>query len=138
VFDDTGDPILAKATGLPKIVLGGSNVSITGGSTSGGGTFGNNPGGPPVGGVTAPGQSPGTFSGGNDIEVAGPDPGFDSSGNPTAVDWLIQINAAPGKYRYFCYIHPGRHGTLNVVNPNQPTTTQAEIHAVSATQFATD
>jgi plastocyanin len=113
-------------------------VSITGGSTSGGGTFGNNPGGPPVCGVAALGQSPCTFAGGNDIEIAGPNPGFDAHGNPAAADWLIKINAPPGKYNFFCAIHPSMQGTLLVANSNQPASTQAQIDAASQSQFVAD
>lgn len=134
---DTGDPILALGSGLPKITLGPSNFSITGGSIHGGGVVGNNPNGPPVCGVPALNQAPCTFSGPDDIEVAGPNPGFNQSG-PAPADWLITINAPKGEYHFYCYIHPGMVGTLHVVGPNQPATTQAQIDTASSNQFQAD
>ena len=135
---DPLDKAPATGTGGPKIDLGPSNFSITGGSTHGGGTIAQNPNGPPVCGTAAPGQQPCTFKGGDDIEIAGPNPGVDAAGNPAPSDWKIVINAPPGTYSYFCYIHPGMNGTLTVVAPSQPATTQAQIDAASATQFAAD
>jgi plastocyanin len=137
-FADSEDPIVAPGTGLSKIGLGPSNFSITNGSLHGGGTISNNPNGPPVCGVIALGEAPCTFSGGDDVEVAGPNPGFNSVGQPAAVDWLINIQAPPGKYHFFCYLHPGMNGTLNVVAPSQPTTTQAQINEDSQEQFRAD
>jgi plastocyanin len=137
-FPDPLDKTPATGTGGPKISLGPSNFSITGGSTQGGGTIAQNPNGPPVCGTAIPGQQPCTFKGGDDVEVAGPNPGFDAQGNPVPADWKIVINAPPGKYSYFCYIHPGMDGTLTVVDPSQPATTQAQIDAAALTQFAAD
>jgi plastocyanin len=57
---------------------------------------------------------------------------------PGGADWFVQVNAAPGTYNYFCYIHPGMQGTLNVVGPNIPTTTQDQIDAKSFGQFISD
>lgn len=137
-FPDPLDKTTAIGTGGPKIALGPSNFSITGGSTHGGGTIAQNPNGPPVCGTAAPGQQPCTFAGGDDIENAGPNPGLDAAGNPTPADWKIVINAPPGTYSYFCYIHPGMNGTLTVAAPSQPATTQAQIDAAALTQFTAD
>ncbi len=57
---------------------------------------------------------------------------------PGGADWFVQVNAAPGTYNYFCYIHPGMQGTLNVVGPDRPTTTQGQIEAKSFGQFTSD
>lgn len=137
-FPDPLDKSPATGTGGPKIDLGPSNFSITGGSTHGGGTVAQNPNGPPVCGTAAPGQQPCVFKGGDDVENAGPNPGLDAAGNPAPSDWKIVINAPPGTYSYFCYIHPGMNGTLTVVAPSQPATTQAQIDAATPAQFAAD
>jgi plastocyanin len=138
------DGSVSKATGLPKIVLGPSNFPITGGTTTGGGnidfTRGN---GPPDCGIYELGQSVCTFKGGTDVEVAGPNPGVDwqktiSSGHfvPGFSSWNIQINAAVGTYQFFCFIHPGMRGTVNVVDSGTPRTTITP--AAVATQLADD
>jgi plastocyanin len=135
------DPLPATGTGLPKIGLGPAQVSVTGGSTSGGGVVSTNPFGPPVCGDIILGQAPCTYSGGNDVEIAGPNPGLDFTQMPpvpAAVDWEILINAPPGTYTYFCTIHPGMQGTLTVVDASQPTTTQATINQQSHIQFVQD
>jgi plastocyanin len=141
VYFPVPDPQPAPGTGLPKLGLGVSQVAITGGSTSGGGQIGNDPFGPPVCGDVSLGQPLCTFSGGNDVEIAGPNPGLDLTKNPpvpAAVDWDIVINAPPGTYAYFCTIHPGMRGTVTVVSANQPTTTQSAITFGSYVQFAFD
>ncbi len=138
-LSDADDAHLAPGSGLSKIELGPSNFSTTSGSTHGGGSVAQNPFGPPVCGVAALSEALCTFSGGDDIEVAGPNPGNDpTTGAPEAVDWKIQINAAPGAYAYFCYIHPGMHGTLQVVRADAATTTQAQIDRESTPQFLHD
>lgn len=130
---------IATGSGTNKIIFGPSNFPITGGSTHGGGDIAVNNGfGPPVCGVAAFGQQPCTFSGGDDIEVIGPTPGFDATGTPTFVDQLVNITAAPGEYDYFCFIHPGMRGKVTVVDGDDRTTTQAEIDRRSRTQFVND
>jgi plastocyanin len=122
-----------------KVGLGPSNYPITGGSLDGGGTVDfSKPNGPPDCGVASAGQAPCTFKGGEDVEVAGPNPGFGSTGAPAPADWNITINAPVGTYKYFCFIHPGMSGTLHVVGSHEETTTQAQINAASARQFAAD
>ncbi len=136
------DGSVSKATGLPKIILGPSNFPVTGGSTAGGGFIDFNRGnGPPDCGIYAIGESVCTFTGGNDVEVAGPNPGLDwqklfSTGQfaPAFSPWNIQINAPVGTYRYFCFIHPGMRGTLNVSTSPRTTITPAAV----ATQLAAD
>lgn len=132
---DTADPNLAPGSGLPKITVGSGQFSVTGGSVHGGGQVGQSPSGPPVCGVQALGQQPCTFKGGDDVEIAGPNPGVDAKGNPTPADWLIQINAPAGTYDYFCTIHPLMRGKLTVVDASQPATAQADVDAASAAQF---
>jgi plastocyanin len=130
---------LATGSGTNKVVFGPSNFPITGGSTHGGGSIAFNNGfGPPVCGVAAFGEKPCTFAGGDDIEVIGPTPGFDATGTPAFVDQLVQINAAPGDYDYFCFIHPGMRGKLKVVDADDGTTTQAQIDRRSRDQFEDD
>jgi plastocyanin len=126
----------AIGSGRPKIVLGPSNFSITGGSTNGGGTIGTNPNGPACG-VAAFGQAPCTFRGADDIEVIGPVAGFGPNGL-TQVDQLVNITAAPGKFAFFCYIHPGMRGTLTVVGAGASTTSQKAIDAGGLAQFRAD
>jgi hypothetical protein len=126
----------AIGTGKPKIVLGPSNFSITGGSTHGGGTIGTNPNAPACG-VAAMGQAPCKFRGADDIEVIGPVGAFGPTG-PTQVDQLVNITATPGKFAFFCYIHPGMRGTLTVVGAGASTTSQHEIDASAQAQFQAD
>jgi plastocyanin len=129
---------IADGSGVAKVIFGPSNFPITGGSTHGGGSIAFNNGfGPPVCGVAAFGEQPCTFRGGDDIEIIGPTPGFDASG-PAFVDQLVHITAAPGEYDYFCYIHPGMRGKLDVVDSDDATTSQAQINRRSLEQFADD
>ena len=129
---------IAAGSGVAKVIFGPSNFPITGGSTQGGGSIAFNNGfGPPVCGVAAFGEQPCTFRGGDDIEIIGPTPGFDASG-PAFVDQLVHITAAPGEYDYFCYIHPGMRGKLDVVDSDDATTSQAQINRRSLEQFADD
>jgi len=134
-FPDPLDSTPAPGSGVRKVGLGPSNFSVTGGSTQGGGTVANNPNGPPVCGVAALQQPLCTYSGGNDIEIAGPVPGLDSAGNPAPTDWQISFNAPPGKYAFLCWIHPHMTGTVTVVPDDQPATTQAAADAASQSLF---
>lgn len=59
------------------------------------------------------------------------DPGFAAS----SPDWFVQINAAPGSYIYFCHLHPGMRGTLNVVRGNVKVQSQGQIDRLAAAQF---
>jgi plastocyanin len=70
--------------------------------------------------------APCDYTGGNDLKISGPAQGS---------DWNVTINAAPGTYTYFCYIHPGMRGKLQVVAADEPTTSQAQNDAVSQQQF---
>jgi plastocyanin len=141
VLTDT-DGSVSKATGLPKLILGPSNFPITGGSTTGGGIINFNSGsGPPDCGIYELGQSVCTFTGGNDVEVAGPNTGVDwptllKTGQfvPAFSSWNIQINAPVGTYHFFCFIHPGMRGTLNVSTSPRTTVTSAAVN----TQLAAD
>ena len=129
----------ATGSGVAKVNFGPSNFPILGGSTHGGGQiFVNNGFGPPVCGAAALGQSPCTFRGGDDVEVIGPTPGFDSQGSPAFVDQVVNVTAGSGEYDYFCYIHPGMRGHLRVVDADDHTTTQNEVDARAQDQFAAD
>ena len=141
---DTNDAN-AIGSGDPKIKLGPSNFFIIGGSTHGGGNIGTDPSGntPPPCGLTAMGEKPCEFKGGDDIEVAGPLAGFAPPSDngppaPAPVDWSIEIDAAPGSYDFLCFIHPGMQGSVNVVDSDDRVTTQAENDARGAAQFAHD
>ena len=70
---------------------------------------------------------------------AGSIAGFGPQG-PAAVDWNVQIDPSTpvGTYHYFCYIHPGMQGVLNVVDSSVPSTTQATINNDSSSLFAAD
>jgi plastocyanin len=134
---DTDDP--NAPNGAPKIEFGPSNYPIVNGNTDGNlsGVDFSKPNGPPDCGRPDLGEADCTFSGGNDIEVAGPNLNFGPTG-PVAADWRVAINAAPGKYAFLCFIHPGMRGTLNVVAPDRPTTTQSQIDHKSWGQFVAD
>jgi plastocyanin len=74
-------------------------------------------------------KSPCNYSGGRAIPIAGP---------PQGSDWKVTINAPPGTYSYFCYIHPGMQGQVTVVAPTAPRTQQRQINAASVVQFQQD
>jgi plastocyanin len=137
-YPDTSDP--KAPNGGVKVGLGPSNFPITGGSLHGGGQIDfTRPNGPPVCGVPQIGEKPCTFKGGQDVEVAGPNPGFNpKTGAPAPVDWNIAINAPVGVYKYFCFVHPGMSGTLRVVPSGTPDTPQSQVNAQGAKQFAAD
>jgi len=107
---DTDDPN-AVGSGAPKIQLGPAFFASSG---------------PPACG--APGSPPCDFTGAT-LPPAGV-----NGGN----DWFVHVNAAPGTYHYFCFLHPGMEGTLRVVDSPQPTTTQAVIDEMAQGQFASD
>lgn len=129
---DSDDPIKAIGSGGAKITQGPGQQSIANGVVG-------EPNSPPTCGVTAMGQAPCAFRGGSDIENTGIVGAFDpKTGQPTPLDWKITINATPGAYTFFCYIHPGMRGNLTVVPAGQAATTQAQIDAASSQQFADD
>ncbi|HVH64400.1 MAG TPA: hypothetical protein VM674_00060 [Candidatus Acidoferrum sp.] len=117
IFAPDSDDANAAGSGKPKITLG--------------------PGGPivfssPTCGVS--GQKPCVFTG--STLNAGAIAGFGPTG-PMAVDWTVKIHAPFGTYAYFCHIHPAMSGTLVVAEGSQASS-QAEIDAASAAQFASD
>lgn len=133
VYNDRDDR--NAASGAKNIGFGPSNYPITGGSTthplSGVVDFAR-PNGPPDCGTAA--EASCVFKGGSDVEVAG----VNVSGTNSPADWRIKINAAPGTYHFFCYVHPNMSGTLHVVDSSDPVTTQAQINQASAKQFRDD
>jgi plastocyanin len=147
---DLDDPP-AIGTGKPKVELGPSNGSIVNGTTHGGGAIGDPNAFPPTTcGLVQFGQKPCAFRGGDDVESQGGVAGFGQTG-PTAVDWQITINADPGTYAMFCYIHPGMRGSVKVVgnkghddrmseddDGENSVSTQAQIDAAGAAQFRED
>jgi plastocyanin len=70
--------------------------------------------------------APCDYTGGNDLKI---------SGQPQSSDWRVTIDARPGTYTYFCYIHPGMRGQVTVVETDEATTSQAQNDAVSQEQF---
>jgi len=138
--DGGGLTDIATGSGTNKLAFGPSNFPITGGSHHGGGAIDFTRGfGPPACGVALLGEAACTFSGGQDVEVLGPEIGVDyATGNLGFADQLVNITAQPGRYHYFCYIHPGMRGVLDVVGSGAGISTQAEIDAASNAQFASD
>jgi len=129
----------APGTGLPKIIFGPGNFPVTGGSTNGGGMANPNNGkGPPVCGAVQFNEAPCAFHGRDDVEIIGPTVGWNFQQQPTTIDQKVVIDATPGRYAYFDMLHPGMRGTLTVVPPRAHTTTQAQVDAASAAQFAHD
>jgi plastocyanin len=127
------DNRLATGTGFATIQLGPANGPIMGGVVVGG------PNDPPQCGLTALGEKPCSFSGGNDVESSGTIVAVDpQSEAPIQVDWMVQINAPTGDYDYFCPIHPGMSGKLHVVGAGQPVSSQADIDSRSQQQFLAD
>src|SRR3989475_306715 len=138
--DGGGATDIATGSGTNKLVIGPSNFPITGGSHHGGGSIDFTRGfGPPPSGVPLLGEAPCTFSGGQGGEVLGPEVGGDyTTGNLGFADQLVNINAQPGRYHYFCYIHPVMRRVLDVVASGAGTSTQADIDAASNAQFLSD
>jgi plastocyanin len=144
--DGGGATDIATGSATNKLGFGVSNFPIMGGSHHGGGTvFFNNGFGPPVCGVATLGEPVCSFNGGSDVEVIGPNVGVDwptlfGTGNfvPAFVDQFVNIKAQPGRYHFFCYIHPGMRGQLDVVGGGASTSTQPQIDAASASQFASE
>jgi hypothetical protein len=125
--DEHGAP-----SGKPKIGFGPSNFPIVDGSTSNpasGQVDFTRPNGPPVCGAT--GEANCVFTGGNQVQVAGPNVSFTGP-----ADWKVTINAPVGVYHFFCYIHPHMSGVLHVVGRDHWATTQTDITEDSARQFA--
>jgi plastocyanin len=88
----------------------------------------------PPGDPEAPGVGDGTFNGVNDPESSGikfPAPGADTY-------TLAFPNA--GNYLYFCALHPGMAGLVQVVAADSatPVTTQAQADSAGASQLAAD
>jgi plastocyanin len=88
----------------------------------------------PPGDPEAPGVGNGTFTGVNDPESSGikfPAPGSDTY-------TLAFPNA--GNYQYFCALHPGMAGLVQVVAADSatPVTTQAQADSTGASQLAAD
>jgi plastocyanin len=138
--DGGGLTDIATGSGTNKLAFGPSNFPISGGSHHGGGTIDFTRGfGPPACGVALLGEAPCTFTGGQDVEVLGPEIGVDyTTGGLGFADQLVNINAQPGRYHYFCYIHPGMRGVLDVVGDGASTSTQTQIDTASDAQFASD
>lgn len=134
---DTDDPDAPNEA--PKIALGPSNFPIVDGNASGdlSKVDFSRPNGPPDCGRPDLGEADCVFSGGDDIDVAGPNLNFGPTG-PQPADWRVRIDASPGTYTFLCFIHPGMRGTLKVVGTAQPTTTQAQIDHKSFGQFVAD
>jgi plastocyanin len=125
---DTAD---AKApNGSVKVIQGQANGSVHGGTLAGGGSLAQ---APQCGIAPLPTC---VFGKAKSVEIAGLIAAFDNRGVPTAVDWKLKVNAPPGRYQMFCVIHPGMRGTIDVVPRDEDATTQAEIDARSAAQFA--
>lgn len=100
----------ALGSGGPKIVLGPAVFLGFGGTPTCGQTF--------AGACSFNGSVPS-------------DPGFAAS----TPDWFVQINAAPASYTYFCHLHPGMRGTLDVVRGNRDIQPQSQIDRLAAAQF---
>jgi plastocyanin len=133
-YADKDDP--NGPNGAPKLVNGPGGFPVLGGSTSGGGTIITDPNAPPPCGYVAFAQAPCNFSGPKDIEI-NPMIGFGQTG-PVQNDVKWTVTAPEGNYVMFCTIHPGMRGNLHVVGADEATSTQAEIDAASAKQFARD
>lgn len=88
----------------------------------------------PPGDPEAPGVGDGTFNGVDDPESSGikfPAPGGDT--------YTLTFGAA-GNFLYFCALHPGMQGLVQVVAADSatPVTTQAEADSAGAAQLAAD
>jgi plastocyanin len=116
------------SSGAPKLLAdNAANFPIVGGSTKTGGGF--VMGTPACGSV----RTPCTFRGRDDVESVIATP----AANQT-FDWVVRITAAPGRYAFFCFFHPGMRGQLRVVAPKGRADTQADINRSSAAQFRSD
>lgn len=73
--------------------------------------------------------TPCTYTGGNDVQISGRNQG---------TNWKVTVNASPGTYAYFCYIHPGMWGQVEVVGTDATSTSQSQNDAVAEQQFQDD
>ena len=53
-------------------------------------------------------------------------------------DLRLKIDAPEGSYTYYCLLHPGMEGELQVVGDGEPIPTPAEVDALRQQQVATD
>ena len=89
----------------------------------------------PPGPPSAPGTGDGTFNGTSDPESSGiktPAPGDNT--------YTVTFNSA-GNFVYFCALHPGMHGLVQVVDPGTSTparTTQTEANTIGAQERQAD
>ncbi|MDQ6876727.1 MAG: hypothetical protein M3082_03315, partial [Candidatus Dormibacteraeota bacterium] len=100
----------ALGSGGPKIVLGPAVFLLFGSG--------------PACGQTAASQC--VFDGSRPSDA-----GFTGS----SPDWFVQVNAPAGTYTYFCHLHPGMRGKLEVVSNNVAVQSQKQIDRLSAVQF---
>lgn len=110
----SADEELAAGTGGPRIKLGPVLLSALG---------------PPSPTVCGFGPNPAcAFTGWNVVftAIAG------------QASWSVQVNAVPGSYSYFCYIHPRMSGKLKVIPSGHHTSTQSQINRESQRQFLRD
>lgn len=65
---------------------------------------------------------------------------FLSSGAPffSGGPFATTFDVPPGGYTYFCVVHPGMKGTINVVPNNKPVKTQRQVDAEIASQARAD
>ena len=58
--------------------------------------------------------------------------------NAVGGDFFVQLNVSPGPVNFLCLIHPGMHGSVNVVSDSTPASTVGEVQAAAAAQLASD
>jgi plastocyanin len=58
--------------------------------------------------------------------------------NAAGGDFFVQLNVSPGPVTFLCLIHPGMHGSVNVVSDSTPASTASDVHAAAAAQLASD
>ena len=124
ISPDSDDP--NGPSGAPKLLADNAgNFPIVSGSTKTGGGF--VMGTPPCGTQA----TPCTFRGGDDVESV-------IAASSQTFDWVVRIQAPPGKYSFFCFFHPGMRGELRVVGGGVRADTQADINRAAKAQFASD
>jgi plastocyanin len=61
-----------------------------------------------------------------------------ATGNATASEFFVKLDVPAETVNFFCELHPGMHGSVQVVPDGTPASTDSQIQAAAMSQYATD
>jgi plastocyanin len=61
-----------------------------------------------------------------------------ATGNAPANEFFVKLDVPAETVNFFCELHPGMHGSVQVVPDGTPTSTASQIQAAAQAQYATD